>query len=125
MGPHLLKLIDTTIEFLQYFTSVFLIVLTANGTAFYYYWTNRSDTMRIKDFWPFAVSAGIVLGAFVFIGITYANLIDSLSEGIIRKYMEFWFKWVGLILWPALIGSILFLIISFIMVHKRSENDRK
>ena len=125
MDLHLLKLVDTTIEFLQYITSVFLIVLTANGAAFYYYWTKSSDTIHMKDFWPFAVSAGMVLGAFVFIGITYANLIDALSEGIIGKYVEFWFEWVGLILWPALFVSILFLIISFIMFHKRSENDRR
>lgn len=122
MDPQTLKLVDTTVVFLQYMTSVFLIILTASGALFYYYWTTKLEKVGLKDFLPFALPAGLILGGLVFIGAVYRKLIDALSSGIITKYMEFWYKYVGLLLWPVLFFSIICLVFAFIRVHRRVKN---
>jgi hypothetical protein len=113
-----LKLIDTTIVFLQYMTSVLLIILTASGALFYYYWTTKLERIGVKGLWPFALPAGIILTALVFIGFTYRGLVVGLSSGILAKYIDFWFKYVGVVLWPALFLSIVGLFFALIMVHR-------
>lgn len=125
MDTQTLKLVDTTVVFLQYMTSVFLIILTASGALFYYYWTTKLEKVRLKHLLPFALPAGIILGGLVFIGEVYRKLIAALSSGIITKYMEFWFKYVGLLLWPALFLSIICLVFAFIRVHRRVRNCSK
>jgi len=121
MNGQTLQLIDTTIVFLQYMTSVFLIILTASGALFYYYWITKMENLRVKDLLPFALPAAIILGVLFFIGMVYQGLITALSSGIITKYMEFWFKYVGLVLWPALFFSIICLVFAFIRVHSGSN----
>jgi len=123
MSPNLLKAADATIQFLQFFTSLFLIILTANGIAFYYYWTTKPDKIKAKCLYIyFGIPAGIVLIAFIFIGITYSKLIGSLAAGIPSKYVEFWFSWSGLILWPTLVLSIGSLVFVLIRVHNKVMN---
>ncbi len=120
MGAHHLKLVETTVQFLQFMTSIYVIVLTATGAAFYFYWTNKLNALKIKDLWPFIIPTGIVFVAFIFIGIAYRLLIEGLAAGIISKYMEFWFQYVGLALWLGLFLSIFFLLIAFVTAHKKA-----
>jgi len=122
MDAQILKLVDTTVVFLQYMTSVFLIILTSSGALVYYYWTTKFKKAKVKDLLPFALPAAIILGGLVFIGEVYRKLIAALSSGIITKYMEFWFKYVGLVLWPALFFSIACLVFAFIWVNRRARN---
>jgi hypothetical protein len=123
MSPNLLEAADATIQYLQFSTSLFLIILTANGIAFFYYWTTKLGKIKAKCLYAlFGIPAGIVLIAFIFIGITYSRLIDSLAAGIPSKYVEFWFDWSGLILWLPLVLSIISLAFALIMVNKKVMN---
>lgn len=122
MEPHHLKLVETTIQFLQFMTSIFIIVLTATGAAFYYYWTNKMINMKIIDFWPFVIPAASVIGAFIFMARTYSILINGLAGGTITQYMEFWFKWVGLVLWLGLAISIGGALFAFIIIHRKRNS---
>lgn len=120
MSTDLLKAANATVQLLQFSTSLFLILLTANGIAFFYYWTTKLRKIKAKCLYIyFGIPAGIVLFAFILIGITYSKLIDSLAAGIPSEYMEFWFNWGGLILWPAFILSIGSLIIGLIRVQNK------
>ena len=121
METHHLKLVEATVQFLQFMTSVLIIVLTATGAAFYYFWTTKINEIKMKHLWPLVLPAGSVFGAFIFMGITYRILVDGLAEGTISRYMEFWFEWVGLILWGALGLSIGTLLIAFIVVHRKGH----
>lgn len=120
MSPHQLKLVEITVRFLEFMTSIFVIVLTATGATFYYYWTTKSNSKKLKDFWPLAIPSGIVLGIFIFIGLVYWKLISGLAEGVIRVYVEFWFNFVGYILWPALFVSIVSLFTAFVLMTRKS-----
>ena len=117
--PHIQELIETTIQFLQFMTSIFLIILSATGIAFYYHWTTKSRKMEIVELLPFALPAGIVLLTFLFIGYLYRLLIKSLAAGSIEPYIEFWFSYVGYVLWLALFVSIVCLVIALIMVNRK------
>jgi hypothetical protein len=119
MDPHHQKLIEITVQFLQFITSIFVILLTATGAAFFYYYTNKLKGKNIGALWPLAIPSTIMLGAFVFIWVVYKRLIDGLAEGIIIRYMEFWYKYTELTLGLLLIGTILFLVVSFVWVHKK------
>jgi len=122
METHHLKLVETTIQFLQFMTSIFIILLTATGAVFYYYWTNKTRNMKIRDLWPFVIPAASVIGVFIFMARTYSILINGLAGGTITQYMEFWFKWVGLVLWLGLAISIGGALFAFIIVHKKGHN---
>ena len=121
MGPHHLKLVETTIQFLQFMTSIFIIILSASGATFYYYWTNKLNGLQVKNLWPFVLPTGIVFGAFIFIGVIYSMLIDALSEGTISKYVDFWFKYVGIVLWLAIFISVSLLGLAFILVSRKVQ----
>jgi len=58
-------------------TSVFLIILTASGALFYYYWITKMENLRVKDLLPFALPAAIILGVLFFIGMVYQGLITA------------------------------------------------
>ena len=95
MSTDLLKAANATVQLLQFSTSLFLILLTANGIAFFYYWTTKLRKIKAKCLYIyFGIPAGIVLFAFILIGITYSKLIDYLEAVIPREYMELWFNWV-------------------------------
>jgi hypothetical protein len=119
VGPHELKLIETTVQFLQYMTSVFLVILSASGVAFYYYWTNKLNGMSLINLWPFGVPVIIVFMVFCFIGYLYSALIAALSKGAISDYVIFWSKYAGCFLWGGLFFSILALSFAFINIHRR------
>lgn len=120
INPRQIKLIEITIQYLQFMTSIFLIILSATGVAFYFFWGNKSKKKQIGNLWPFALPAGIVLATFIFIAALYKRLIMGLAgtEGI-TPYMEFWFSYVGYVLWPALFLSIAILVIALIMVNRK------
>ena len=120
IGPHELKLIDTTIEFLKYISSILLIILSASGAAFYYYYTNKLNNLKLKHLSLFAIPAVIVGGAFYLIGYLYSKLIAGLAEGSISEYVGFWFKYAGYILWGSVFVAIVALVIAFIIVHKKA-----
>lgn len=119
MELHELKLVETTINFLQFMTSIYLIIITASGAAFYYYWTKKLNGGKLKDLWPFGLPAAIVLGSFIFIGYIYSKLINALAEGILSSYMLFWFRGIGVFLWVVLFFGVSSLIFAFIKVHRR------
>ena len=101
-------------------TSIFLIILSATGVAFYYYWTKKSKT-QIKLLLIFSLPAGIILGVFIFIGFLYEILIKSLAGGNITPYVEVWFPYVGYVLWPALFVSVAMLVAALIIVDKKVQ----
>ena len=119
MGPHELKLVDTTVQFIQYISSILLIILSASGAAFYYFLTNKLNNLKLKHLWPFAIPAGIVVAAFYFIGRLYSTLITGLAEGSISNYVGFWFKYAGYIFWCSILVGILTLVGAFILVHRK------
>jgi len=47
MSPNLLEAADATIQYLQFSTSLFLIILTANGIAFFT--TGQQSWIRLKQ----------------------------------------------------------------------------
>ena len=119
MDERHLKLIDVTIHYLQFMSTLFLIVLTACGSAFYYYWTTRPSNSELRDFWPFSLPSSIVLIALIFAGHIYGRLITALAEGYITKYVLFWLNWVGIIQWCLFFLSVLALVFLFIKIHRR------
>ena len=121
MEPHHIKLIESTTQFLQFFTSINVIILSAVGAAFYYYWTTKPSGMRLLDFWPFAVPSGFVLFSIVVIALFYRELINGLAAGIIQDYIGFWFKWTW-ILWVSLFVSIGTLIFALPKVHSKRKS---
>lgn len=120
MGTHIFKMVETTIQYLQFIGSIFLVILSATGAALYYYWTNKLNNLKEKDFWPFAIPAAIVLGAFIFIGHIYGKLINDLAGGSISSYVQFWFEWVGTVLWVPLFAAVLSLVFAFIKLYRRN-----
>ena len=113
-----LKLIEMTVQFLQFMTSIFAIVLSAIGASFYYYWTTRSSNIPVRDLAAFAWPAGMALFAFLTMGYIYALQIDSLSAGFITDYRFFWINWSALILGLILCANIVILVCAFIRVHR-------
>ena len=77
--------------------------------------------IQVKNLWPFVLPTGIVFGAFIFIGVIYSMLIDALSEGTISKYVDFWFKYVGIVLWLAIFISVSLLGLAFILISRKVQ----
>jgi hypothetical protein len=121
MDPFHQKIVEITVQFLQFITSIFVILLSATGAAFFYYYTNKLKGSRVKLLWPLAVPTGIMLVAFIVIWIAYKSLIDWLAEGIISKYVTFWYSNLQWMLEAILILSLLTLFGAFILVHKKTK----
>jgi len=119
------KLIETTVQFLQFMTSIFAIVLSATGASFYYYWTTKSSNTTVRNLAAFIWPAGMALLAFLIIGYIYALQIDSLSAGFITDYRFFWINWSALILGLLLCTNIVILFFAFIRVHRNITGSTK
>ena len=120
MDENHIKMLEMTVKYLEFVTPLFLIILSASGVAFYYYWTNKAKHLKIKNLWPFALPAAVVLAALFFIAHLYSRVIDSFGEGLISSYMLFWFNWVGWLLWLGLFGGIVLLVIAFLMLDRKA-----
>ena len=118
MDARHLKLIDVLITYLNYMTTLFLVILTACGSAFYYYWTTRQQNSKLTDFWPFSLPFSIVLIALLFTGHTYDRLINAIAGGSVSEYVLFMLNWAGIIQGCLLLFSILALLFMFIKVRR-------
>ncbi len=121
MENHHIKIIETTIQYLQFMISIFLIILSASGATFYYFWTTKLEKIKLKGLWSLVLPTGTVFIAIFFCLYIYSELLDALAIGSITDYMNRWSSWTEIILTVLLFIGIATLLYAFINLHKRSK----
>lgn len=122
METHILKFIDTAIEFSQFFTAISFIVLSATGAAFYYFWTSRKFNFKLIQLTIFLIPTVFIGYTFYYLGRIYNLLMDQLAGGNVDEYVELWLKKAGYHLWIPFFLAVFSLILVVAILQHKSKN---
>jgi hypothetical protein len=123
METHIVKFIDTAIQFSQFFTALSFILLSATGAAFYYFWTSKKFNFKLTQLSLFLIPTGSVGYTFYYLAKIYSLLMNQLAEGNVDKYVETWLKKAGNHLWIPFFFAVvsLILVVAFLQ-HKTKKS---